>query len=310
MTVPPFDQFIEPLLRYLGAQTAPVSAGDAHEAVADVLGLSEAQRRQTISTGQPTYKNRCGWAHDRLKRAELSQSRRRGYWELTERGRQFLNEHPGPLSEDEIKELATQNTKVRLGAVNGSQSDGVTESREVDDERALSVSPHERLEIVLKELRRKVADELLEALHVTSPTFFEIVVLDVLHRMGYGTSREDLERVGGSGDGGIDGVISLDKLGLEKVYVQAKRWRDQTISRQDIQAFYGALAGRKAKKGVFITTSTYSRHAVDYANAIEGIVLIDGVQLVNLMMDYEVGVSSRTLKLPQLDSDYFDEDSI
>ena len=126
--------------------------------------------------------------------------------------------------------------------------------------------------------------------------------------MGYGASRSDIQRVGGSGDGGIDGVISLDKLGLEKVYVQAKRWQ-QTVGRPEVQAFYGALAGQRANKGVFITTSGYSSQAIEFARSVERIVLVDGSRLAELMMDNEVGVSSRTVKVPKIDSDYFDEEA-
>lgn len=124
--------------------------------------------------------------------------------------------------------------------------------------------------------------------------------------MGYGTNREDLQRVGQTGDGGIDGVISLDRLGLEKVYVQAKRWQS-TVGRPEIQGFFGALAGQRAKKGVFITTSTFSPQAVQFANSVEGIVLVDGEKLATLMMEHEVGVTSRAVRIPKLDSDYFEE---
>lgn len=131
--------------------------------------------------------------------------------------------------------------------------------------------------------------------------------MDLLHRMGYRASRADIQRVGGTGDGGIDGVISLDKLGLEKVYVQAKRWQ-QSVGRPEIQAFYGALAGQRANKGVFITTSTYTTQAIEFAESVERIVLVDGSKVVELMIDHEVGVSSRTLRVPKIDSDYFDEE--
>lgn len=129
--------------------------------------------------------------------------------------------------------------------------------------------------------------------------------MDVLHKLGYGSHRDDLQRVGGTGDGGIDGIISLDKLGLERIYVQAKRWQG-TVGRPDLQAFYGALAGQKAKRGIFITTSGYTAHAIEFAKSVEGLVLIDGNRLVNLMMDNEIGVSSQLIKLPKLDTDYFE----
>jgi restriction system protein len=139
-----------------------------------------------------------------------------------------------------------------------------------------------------------------------SPQFFETIVLDLLHKMGYGANRTDLQRVGGSGDGGIDGIISLDRLGLEKVYVQAKRWQN-SVGRPDVQAFYGALAGQRANKGVFITTSTFTAQAVDFAKSVERVVLVDGARMAELMIDHEVGVTLRPLRVPKLDSDYFDE---
>lgn len=139
-----------------------------------------------------------------------------------------------------------------------------------------------------------------------TPKYFETVVLDVLHKLGYGTSRSDLKRVGGSGDAGIDGVISLDRLGLEKVYVQAKRWQN-VVGRPEIQGFYGALAGQRANKGIFITTSNFSPQAAEFAASVERIVLVDGPTLAALMMDHEVGVTSQHVSVPKIDSDYFDE---
>jgi restriction system protein len=133
-----------------------------------------------------------------------------------------------------------------------------------------------------------------------------MIVLDLLHRMGYGTSREDLQRVGRSGDGGIDGVISLDRLGFEKVYVQAKRWQS-AVGRPDVQGFYGALAGNRAKKGVFITTSSFTAQAIEFARSVEGLVLVDGAKLAGLMTEHEIGVTLRSVKVPKLDSDYFEE---
>jgi restriction system protein len=126
--------------------------------------------------------------------------------------------------------------------------------------------------------------------------------------MGYGATREDLQRVGGSGDAGIDGIISLDKLGLEKVYVQAKCWQN-SVGRPELQAFYGALEGHKARKGVFITTSTFTAQAIEFARSVEGIVLVDGNRLASLMIEHEVGISSRTVRIPKIDSDYFDEEA-
>jgi restriction system protein len=169
-------------------------------------------------------------------------------------------------------------------------------------------SPEERIDSAISELNDSLSEELLGIVLNSPPEFFERLVLDVLHAMGYGVSRADLDPTGGSGDGGIDGIITLDKLGLEKIYVQAKRWSTGTVSRPDIQGFFGALAGKRATKGVFITTSAFSAGARDYAAQVsDSLVLVDGQQLTELMMEYGVGVTiQRTVKIGRVDSDYFE----
>jgi restriction system protein len=205
------------------------------------------------------------------------------------------------LSEALIEKLATENHDVRLRPVEHTE-----QPAQVVVPSQVTESPDDRLEAALSELRQTVAAELLEMLGQVTPQYFETIVLDLLHRMGYGASREDLQRVGGVGDGGIDGVISLDRLGLEKVYVQAKRWQG-SVARPEVQGFYGALAGQRATKGVFITTSTFSQQAIEFARSVERIVLVDGERLAGLMMEHEVGVTLRPVKVPKLDSDYFEE---
>lgn len=306
MPVPTYDKFIEPILRYLASMPQGAAARAAHEAAASALHLTDQDKQELLPSGtQPVYKNRAGWAHDRLKRAGLSSSPRRGYWQLTPKGVDFASTHSAPLTPADIEQLALGFIDVRLRE----SGDHISASRPpAAASSSVTASPDDRLGEALLELRRSVAAELLEALKGASPSFFETVVLDVLHRMGYGASRADLQRVGGSGDGGIDGVISLDKLGLEKVYVQAKRWQ-QAVGRPEVQAFYGAIAGQRANKGVFITTSGYTPQAREFANSVERIVLVDGAQLTELMMDHEVGVTSRVVRVPKIDSDYFDEES-
>lgn len=298
ISLPTYDQFIEPILRVLQQYPEGLRAAEVHDAAADYLQLTQEQRSELLSSGQAVYKNRCGWAHDRLKRAGLSFSPRRGLWQLSKEGIVYIKQNSGAIAEDEIQRIAN------------SYYDGLPATKDnqaVVFEEPLSgqASPDDQLEQALQALRQATAGELLEMLLAVTPSRFEVIVLDVLHGLGYGISRQDLQRVGGSGDAGIDGVISLDKLGLEKVYVQAKRWQG-TVGRPELQAFYGALAGQKAKRGVFITTSSFTAQALDFAKSVEGIVLIDGERLVNLMMDTEVGVTSRTLKVPSLDSDYFE----
>ncbi len=307
MPVPTYDKFIEPILRYLASRPDGAPAKDVHEVSAALLHVSDLDRQELLPSGiQPVYKNRAGWAHDRLKRAGLSSSPRRGYWQITPQGMEYAQTHVGPLSAKELERLAIGFNDVRL-----TQPTDENAVREVGSTATpvapYVASPDDRLGDALSELRQTVAAELQETLAAVSPAFFETVVLDVLHRLGYGTNRTDLQRVGGSGDGGIDGVISLDKLGLEKVYVQAKRWQ-QTVGRPEVQGFYGALAGQRAAKGVFITTSTFTAQAVDFARSVERVVLVDGNRLADLMIEYEVGVTARTVKVPKLDRNYFDEE--
>ncbi|WP_434556776.1 restriction endonuclease [Thiopseudomonas acetoxidans] len=297
MSLPTYDQFIEPILRVLQQYPEGLRAAEVHDAAADYLQLTQEQRSELLSSGQAVYKNRCGWAHDRLKRAGLSFSPRRGLWQLTNEGAVYASKHSSVIAEAEIQRIASSN----LDAPIASKFSKMVAT----DEIHANASPDDQLEQALQALRQATAGELLEMLLAVTPSRFEVIVLDVLHGLGYGISRQDLQRVGGSGDAGIDGVISLDKLGLEKVYVQAKRWQG-TVGRPELQAFYGALAGQKAKRGVFITTSSFTAQALDFAKSVEGIVLIDGERLVNLMMDTEVGVTSRILRVPSLDSDYFE----
>lgn len=302
MTVPTYDQFIEPILRFLATRPEGVQARQAHEAAADSLGLTEADREVSLPTGQATYKNRAGWAHDRLKRAGYSASPKHGIWCLTNAGRKFITDNPAPLSGHQVEALARNYLDVKLkpdvpSILGPDEADGLPDNVQ---------SPDDRLQTALAEIRASVSSELLDLLLQVSPKYFETVVLDLLHKLGYGTSRSDLQRVGGSGDGGIDGVISLDRLGLEKVYVQAKRWQG-VVGRPEIQGFYGALAGQRANKGVFLTTSSFTAQAVEFARSVERIVLVDGATLASLMMDHEVGVSLQNIRLPKIDSDYFDE---
>ncbi|HFK2920406.1 TPA: restriction endonuclease [Stenotrophomonas maltophilia] len=305
--IPTYDKFIDPVLRFLERNPGGVAAALAYDAAANALGLTEEQKLRVLDSGAQIYKNRAAWAHDRLKRAGLSSSPRRGVWQLTEAGKSYVGDHPLPLDDEEVGRIATGYLAVKLrSAVDAAVSDVAASS-----ELALGspvLSPDDRLDGALAELKSATAAELLDCLLRVSPGRFEIIVLDILHRLGYGASRSDLLRVGGAGDGGIDGVISLDKLGLDKVYVQAKRWKS-TVGRPELQAFYGALAGQKAKRGVFITTSGFTPQAVDFVGSVEGIVIVDGNRLVGLMIDNEVGVSSRILRVPSVDSDYFDEDA-
>ena len=302
MPVPTYDQFIEPVLRYLAARPEGAAAKDVHDAAAQALGLTDTDRAELLpSGGQRVFKNRAGWAHDRLKRAGLSASSRRGYWQLTQAGLDFARKHSAPLPETVLEELAVWHNDTRLRP----ESDAAQTVHETPTNGG-AASPDDRLEQAITELRQGVVAELMDLLSQVSPQYFETVVLDLLHKMGYGTSRADLVHVGRSGDGGIDGVISLDRLGLEKVYVQAKRWQNP-VGRPEVQAFYGAIRGNHAAKGVMITTALFTQQAIAYAGNVEGLVLVDGRKLADLMIEHELGVVSRPVRVPKIDSDYFEE---
>lgn len=306
MSVPTYDRFIEPLLRFLAEHESGANVVDAYEALADRMKLTPTDRAELLPSGaQAVYKNRIGWAHDRLKRAQLSESPKRGRWTLTAAGRAFVASHKKALSDAEIEAIADAD---RASRVKTKSDAGTTRTapREATAVTGTS-SPEERIESALAELRESVGRDLLESIGRAPPEFFEHLVLDLLHAMGYGTNRTDLQRVGGSGDGGIDGIISLDRLGLEKVYVQAKRWKNP-VGSPEIQTFMGALQLQAASKGVFITTSSFTKEAQAAAlKARAQIVIVDGVRLVSLMMEHGVGVTDKPLRMPKIDSDYFEE---
>jgi len=317
MAIPTYDQFIEPLLRLLAKHRDGVRSAEAYVALADQVGLTDDERLERLpSRKQPVHHNRISWAHDRLKRAGFSSSARRGLWKLTPKGERYVEDHPEPLGADELERLATVErffdlTPRRPATIPDHSSwaevvhAGATGRETIEAE---TQSPDERIEQALAELNQSVAAELLELIAEGSPTFFEHLVLDLLHAMGYGTSRNDLQRVGGSADGGIDGIISLDRLGLEKVCIQAKRWQ-ANVGRPELQAFSGALIGRRAKKGVFITTSGYTREALQFADSVsDQIVIVDGSRLADLMIEHGVGVTHKAIKVAQVDSDYFESE--
>lgn len=307
MPVPSFRGFIHPLLKYLSEHPEGVRIADAYQAVADRVGLAADERAVLLPSGmQPLFHNRIGWAHDRLKKAGLSDSPRRGTWQIIDTGRRFAKDHSKGFTEEEQYRLSYP-ARAAAKATRDGQQDDPDAPAASGVQGQDTASPTERIDRAVDEINQNVAEELLDLIGKSSPEFFENLVLDLLHRMGYGTSRADLRRVGGSGDGGIDGIISLDRLGLEKVYVQAKRWQG-VVGRPAIQAFFGALAGRRAKKGVFITTSNYTREALEFAEQVsDSIVLVDGERLAVLMIEHGLGVSHRPLKIAQVDGDYFEE---
>jgi len=284
---------------------------DIIESLAKVFKLSEQDRVELLPSGkQRTFYNRVGWARTYLKKAGLVETPGIGKVRITERGIdelkknytrfgiKFLMQFPEfvEFQKQAVAEepgLAT----VPLGSVTASISGVYLQT------------PTESLESNYRSLRSALAEEILDRIKACSPKFFENLVLDLLVAMGYGGSRTDAERVGRSGDGGIDGTINEDKLGLDVVYVQAKKWDTGTVGRKEIQAFAGSLEGRRARKGVFITTSRFAQDARDYVKGIEKkIVLIDGEELAQLMIDHGVGVAEvASYAVKKVDADYFTE---
>jgi restriction system protein len=295
--------FFDPILRVLATHGQALRRRDAYEAVAELAGITPEQRAERLPSGTALrYRHRIGWGLNMLKNAGLARSVGHGHWEITDAGRALLAEREEGLTATDQREIARRAARTSVAADESGES-AAHQPRVVDEQ-----TPDEQIDQAVRQINASVYGELLDRVLDGSPDFFEVLVLDLLHATGYGTSREHLEHVGRTGDGGIDGIISLDKLGLEKVYVQAKRWQGN-VGRAEIQSFKGALDGRRARKGVFITTSDYTREAREYAEAVsDSIVLIDGKRLAQLMVEHGVGVSyGRTIRIPKVDGDYFDE---
>ena len=303
MANPTYDKFILPLLKLLGSRPDGIRSRDAYAALADEMQLSDADRADLLPSGiQPVYQNRIGWANDRLKRSRLSEAPSRGLWRITRKGRDLLDANPGGLNDEHLRNI--------LETARSSKA-SVDEDPNVEPRpgpEPSNQSPEERIDDAMRELNESLSAELLDVIGKSDPIFFERLVLDVLVAMGYGASAASVQTTPTSGDAGIDGIITLDRLGLEKIYVQAKRWSN-TVGRPQLQAFYGALAGRRATKGVFITTSDFSREAREFAASVsDSIVLVDGNTLTGFMIDFGVGVSiQRTVKIGRIDTDYFDD---
>ena len=273
-------------------------------ALAEQFRLSEEEQLELLPSGRaPKFANRVGWATTHLSKAGLIERPGRGYFTITERGLALLKESPDSVN------LKLLDRYPEHAAFRRKSSDTVGGNAETALQREEESTPAETMDEAYRVFRDSLAEEILQQIKGCSPEFFERLVVDLLVRMGYGGTRADAGRaVGKSGDGGIDGIINEDRLGLDVIYIQAKRW-EATVGRPDIQQFAGALQGQKARKGVFITTSGFSKTATDYAHNIESsIVLIDGVILAELMIDHDIGVTLETsYKVKRIDSDYFDE---
>ncbi|MPX97527.1 restriction endonuclease [Salinivibrio sp. VYel6] len=303
MSIPDYQSLLLPLLKAVADQQI-YTLRVLYERLSDEFGLSHDERAELLPSGnQPVIENRIGWAKTYLKKAGLLEYPKRGHVRITERGLSVLQQDYRQLKASDLKQFEEFQSFTSQSNKAGDEAE-VLEA--ITSEQA---TPTEAIEAAYQRLRTELATEIMAQIKDLSPIFFERLVVDLMIKMGYGGSRKEAgEATKASADGGIDGIIREDRLGLDTIYLQAKRW-DNVVGRPEIQKFAGALQGERAKKGVFITTSSFSREARDYVNNVDNkIVLIDGERLTDLMIDFGVGVSTgQVFEVKQLDSDYFSE---
>lgn len=300
MAVPKFQEIMLPMLN-LAADDKVWALADAREELARHFQLTREEQEELLPSGrQSRFANRVAWAKVYLQRGGLLSSPERAHFQITKRGKDVLANPPEEISINflsqypEFQDFRNRSVK-QDNPESGNENDSDT--------------PEEILESAYITIRKSLISDLLDRVKSCSPRFFEYLVVDLLLKMGYGRAGGGTgERVGQSGDEGIDGIISEDRLGLEMVYLQAKRW-EGTVGRPEIQKFVGALHGRRAKKGVFITTGSFSSEAKAYVQNIDPkVALVDGKQMAEFMIDFGLGVSlAKAYEVKKIDSDYFDE---
>ncbi|SMF95889.1 restriction system protein [Methylomagnum ishizawai] len=301
MSIPDFQSIMLPLLK-LAEDGQEHANKEAKEKLALHFSLSEAEREELLPSGrQTTFDNRVAWARSYLKMALLLEVPRRGFFRITQRGKSVIQKNPEKINIKFLEQFP------EFSAFKTPDKPNIKEA--LIEQPSETQTPEETLDAAHIKLKQTLAEELIQTIKACSPAFFEKLVVDLLVRMGYGGTRKDAGKaVGKSGDGGIDGIIKEDRLGLDAIYIQAKKW-EGTVGRPEIQKFAGALMGHGAHKGVFITTSNFSKEAIDFASSVNlKIVLIDGQTLATLMIDHNVGVSPIvSYEIKKLDLDYFIE---
>ena len=306
MSIPKYHELMLPILKEL-SNGEPQKISELKHKMADVFQLSESELKELLPSGnQQVFYNRVGWARTYLKKSLLVESPKRGVLIITERGKSVLDENPSEISSnylmkfEEFREFQNIDNKGEIESGNI-----------IEDDESLS-TPIEMFESSYKKIEDDLKIELLEQIMSCSPFFFEKLVVDLAINLGYGGSRKEAgQAFSTTGDEGIDGVIKEDKLGLDLIYMQAKRWKkDSCVGRPEIQKFAGALQGKRARKGIFITTSYFSREAYDFVKNIDSkIILIGGNELCSLMIESSTGVSNiSSYDIKRVDSDYFSED--
>lgn len=303
MPIPDYQKIMLPLLRFAGDKVEH-SLRDAIEHVVDLFNLDDQERRALLPSGQQTIiNNRVGWTRTYVVKAGLLEGVRRARFKITTRGLDVLKQNPPEITARFLRQFP-EFIEFQRPAKHDATAQVIRE------EPIETLTPRELIEDGYKRMRDSLAQELLTRAKQCDPHFFEQLVVDLLVAMGYGGSRKDAgEAIGSSGDEGIDGIIQEDKLGMDVVYIQAKRW-EGTVGRPELQKFVGALRGRGAKKSVFITTSLFSDDAKKYVSDLKDlkVALIDGEQLAELMIDNNIGISTRvTYEIKEIDADYFTE---
>ncbi|MDJ1170794.1 restriction endonuclease [Roseofilum sp. BLCC_M154] len=313
MAIPDFQAILLPLLKLAGDQKRH-SMQEAIQYLANTFQLTDEERKELLPSGkQAVFDNRVGWARTYLKKAGLLESPARSFFQITNRGVDLLQTNPSKINTAFLKKYPEfREFKMGNSSKDKSASDNDTNLSisEGEDQGSNQQTPEEILEYSYQELRSALAQELLEKVKSCSPSFFERLVVELLVKMGYGGSIKEAGRaMGKTGDEGIDGMIKEDRLGLDRIYIQAKRWQD-SVGRPEIQKFVGALAGQGANKGIFITTSKFTEQAKTYSPKNDTkVVLIDGAELAEYMIDFDLGVSTVSeYKLKKIDTDYFEAD--
>ena len=301
MAIPDFQSFMLPVLQAFADGQAKHKQ-EIYDYVAHFLMLTEADQKELLPSGnQEIYLNRIAWSLTSLKHALLLSSPERGVYQITDRGKTVLENPPAKLDNNYLMQFP-EFIQFKKGGKNKVASSSEAESADK--------TPQEYIELGYQQITEELTANILDAVKGCSPFFFEKLVVDLLLAMGYGGSKAEAGKVTQkTGDDGIDGIINEDKLGLDTIYIQAKKW-DSPVGQPEIQKFAGALLGKQSKKGVFITTSTFSSKALDYAEKIDSkIVLIDGARLAKLMIAHNVGVAvAQRFEIKRLDTDYFLED--
>ncbi|HQW79553.1 MAG TPA: restriction endonuclease [Chitinophagales bacterium] len=304
--IPDYQSLMLPLLK-LVSDRQEHKYRDLIENLATEFQVTDEERKELLASGnQAIFDNRVGWAKTYLKKAGLLDSPKRATFVITQIGLDTLKKNPDRIDAKYLRQFPAF-----LEFQNASRNDNETEE-EITIVETNEQTPEENLDKAYQRIRKSLASELLNRVVDLSPTFFERLVVELLVKMGYGGSIKDAGKaIGKSGDEGIDGTIKEDKLGLDIIYIQAKRWRPgNVVGRPELHKFVGALAGQGAKKGIFITTSNFTKEALEYTPKNETkIVLIDGEQLAQLMIDYNLGCTTQQIyELKKIDSDYFGEE--